>query len=951
MDSDAKRLRLACLLSMALIAGASCFSAQAAQSNAYPESYSLAPGKLDEALSAFAQHYRVQIAYSPALVAHRTTEGFSQAVDVREGLAQLLRDTGLTAVAVRPGVYLLTASPRPAGAKAAPRKTAPTTQSTAPVELDSVHVTGSRISRAELQSSLPTAVIDQEQIRSSGYQTLFDLLRNQPGMAGHHPLDVATEGGGSQIPVAAAASTSLYSLGPRATLFLVDGRRIASYGLVSSDLGGLSDLNGIPLSMVDRVEIVRGGVSAIYGADAMAGVVNIILKKDYRGAEVGLGFGRSDRSDAAQQRQYASLGLQMPGDGHLFLSADRFVRDGLLGAQRPRSSLDQRRYGGQDHRIPYAYFTDSYEPQFVPGCADMDATAHGMDCGFDPTRWTSLQPGLRSTAVYAHYRQPLGDNVELYAEVRATDVDLDLRGAPSHGVMPLPDDHPDAIGPRSFLNYWFADVGPIRNRVATDTLDYAVGASGKRAELEWDVNMSYHRNQVRSRIDGLIGLPAIGKIIRDRSYRFTGSEPNPPGILRELSPRIGLSGEMSIYTVSGNLETPLFELPSGTARGAMGFEARHEHTRTLPDTSLLSGNIAMAQNFSTTDAARSTAAVYAELDVPILKNLWLNAAARVDHSSGYASELSPMFGLRWQPWRPLILRASFGEGYRAPSLAELREPFVGGGADKSGYIEESSVSAPCRESYEGLCRIKLGTRINQQLRPETSRSRSVGLAWTPLKRLSIGVDRYRIRRKNEILQVDALSDPSRYPEALVTDADGYLIGIDTYFDNIGRTDVGGWQLDIEQGFGSERWGDFVVRLSGHYQDRMRVHLTRETQQPDSFVPGLSKVVAVSSVSWKRSDWTTTLNLRYTGHSSVWVPYASPTFFVNEAIESQRRLPSTTLTNLNLAYGGFRDWLLTMNIDNLADRTPLNVNYRRSGRSVADQDVVGRYYWLSAQRRF
>ena len=90
------------------------------------------------------------------------------------------------------------------------------------------------------------------------------------GMISHHPVDVATDGGfNSQQPFAAAATTSLYGLGPRATLILVDGRRVANYGLASADLGGLTDLNGIPLTMVDRIEVMRGGASAIYGADAM----------------------------------------------------------------------------------------------------------------------------------------------------------------------------------------------------------------------------------------------------------------------------------------------------------------------------------------------------------------------------------------------------------------------------------------------------------------------------------------------------------------------------------------------------------------------------------------------------------------------------------------------------------------------------------------------------------
>src|SRR5690606_27176522 len=110
--------------------------------------------------------------------------------------------------------------------------------------------------------------ISSDQIESAGHGTLYDLLRIQPGIFGHHPIAVSREGGASMQPMVSPSAASLYSLGPRATLFLVDGKRVASYGLVPSDLGAVSDLTAIPLSFIDRIEILRGSASAVYGADA-----------------------------------------------------------------------------------------------------------------------------------------------------------------------------------------------------------------------------------------------------------------------------------------------------------------------------------------------------------------------------------------------------------------------------------------------------------------------------------------------------------------------------------------------------------------------------------------------------------------------------------------------------------------------------------------------------------
>ncbi|MEH6418629.1 TonB-dependent receptor [Pseudomonas sp. CGJS7] len=925
------------------------------------DGYRLAPGELDAALTAFALHYRLQIMYTPAQVAGLRTAGLSGAADARSGLAQLLSGSGLAAVAVSPGVFLLTPAPRPA-AKTRVGKTpaGDRNPATTPFELDPIHVTGSRIGRAQLESALPTTVIDQEQIRASGYQTLFDVLRHLPGMAGHHPFDVATEQGASQVPVAAAASTSLYSLGPRATLFLVDGRRVASYGLVSSALGGLADLNGIPLSMVDRIEIVRGGASAIYGADAMAGVVNVILKKDYLGGEVGMSYGVSSHGDGETQRQSASWGVPIASRGQLHLGLERFDRSALLGRQRSWSSMNQRRYGGADHRVPFGFVENIDRAELVPACASIDdTTPGGMDCGFDSSRWTSLQPGLRSNALYAFYRHSLSAHTEFYAQVRNTRTELNMSAAPSHGVMQLPPDHPDATGPsfeptgEHLLSYWFYDVGPVRNRIDTHAQDYAIGLRGSRPALEWTLDASFGRNRVGNRIDGLIGLDAIDKIIEKRSYRFNGIDRNSREVLDSLSPRIGLDGGMSIYALSGNVETDLFALASGSARMAAGFEARHEHAHSAPDSALINGNVALAHNFRASDLSRDIASVFAEIDMPLRKNLWANAAWRLDRSSGYEREASPMLGMRWQPWPALVLRSSFGKGFRAPALAELREPLIHPGSRGYALLPLSELPAPCRLPFEreNRCLVWLGVRVNEQLRPETSSSRNFGLTWTPSRRLSVALDRYRIRRRNEILEVDPIASLADYPEALVKDKQGYVTGVDRYFDNIGSTEAGGWQLDVQSGFDSASWGSFTARLAGHYQDLLRRRQRRGETDADVLVAGVPKLALTGSLRWKRDDWTVTFNLRHSGSSTVLVPAKTATFLVETQIDQQRRVPSSTLSGIDVAYAGFRGWVLALNMDNIADRAPANADFNGRGYSVVDADVAGRYCTFSVQRQF
>ena len=948
------KIAYAFIVSVALTFSPVAGALQAPQGDIPADGYNIPPGALDDALNAFASRNRLQLIYAPALVARRRSAGLKGRPGIREGLAQLLDGTGLTAVAVKANVYLLQPAPRlrpkpvpqPFVQKPQALPKAPTT-----TELDTVHVTGTRIGRAAFESSLPLTLITNEQIRASGHQTLFDLLRLTPGMTGHHPRNVATEGGASQVPSAAAASASLYSLGPRATLFLVDGRRMANYGLVSTDMGALTDLNGIPLSMVDKIEIAHGGASAIYGADAMAGVVNIILKKDYRGAEVGGSYGVSQRGDAEQQREYASFGEQTPGGGSIFVSIDHFTRNPLVGSQREWSTVDLRRYGLLDGRIPSGFYDLEADVIFpVNGCkdGDMDKTASGIDCSLDIPRYVSLQPGLTSNAFYTHFRQPIGENAEFYADLRATRVGLEMQNAPFYAAVRLPADHPDAYKPKPNLrlNYWFSEVGPVRNRTVTSTRDFTAGLKGNRDKWEWDASLSRRRNEVVNRIDGLINVPAINT--EAKTFHFNKTEGNSPEALEEISPQVTMGGEMILDTASASIEGPLFALPAGDVQIAAGVETRRERLSNRPDQSFVQGNVALAQQLDERKASRNTSAIYGEVNVPLHDKLWADAAWRLDHNGGYGNQISPMFGVRWQPWQSLTLHASMGEGYRAPTLAELRRPLVIG---SEGYVPSDPSTQPCLIDYGPVCKVDRRATVNADLRPETSTSRSLGLIWTPSEDFTATVNRYRIRRRNEILAINAVSRPDLFPKAMVRDEEGYLIAVDTYLDNIGSTEVSGWEIDTKYRLQTQRHGNFAFRLNGHYMDRLlrRPHPAEKELDYSGF--GTPNRTVLGSVSWTYRDWIATLNLRYMGPATVWITepgQACPTF---GGVAGRCRTPSASLLGLDLAYGGFDKWLIGLNVSNLNDRRPVNYDYSYGGYSIVDDDPVGRYYLVSAMYRF
>jgi len=897
-------------------------------------------GALDDALKALAVQSHIQILYAPELVAERRVIGLHARLKPAQALTRLLRGSGLRAVAVNANTFLLqriepARGPAPHNA----RRMLPT-------EMASVRVTGSRIPRSDLNlvTPAPLTIITREEIETSGHQTLFELLRMQPGMLGHHPVDVASEGGqGDQQPFAAAATTSLNGLGPRATLFLIDGRRVANYGLISVDLGGLTDLDAIPLSIVERVEIIRGGASAIYGADAMAGVVNIILMKQRDGGEVVARYGVSERGDAGERRLSFSQGVNTSTGSSLFVGVDYLQRDALLGSQRDWRTFDyRRRYGLGDWRIPLGYrdADDNLVKSFCPsGVAQLDAGCH-----FDRVRWSTLQPRSERRSLYTHWQRDLAQDLLLNADVRVSDATQELQNPPFHALVDVPETHPDAI-PDTELAYALFDLGPIRNHNRSRSLDVATSLQGTVGEWDWNVGLSHDENKVRNQGNGLLRETVFIDAVFANQYRF-GVWNNPPELLAAISPPVVAKGKATLDQLAAGLSGRWFNLPAGEARLAAGVEFNRDALQHRPDPLMQENDVALGPQKIPVDAHRYGSALYAELNLPLTHRLQADVAARLDHRQGYGSKTSPKFGFKWRVLDTLTLRGTAATGYRAPSLFELRRPTV---LDYYDVVRETPGIGPCRLPVAGYCVVLRGALENPQLEPETSRSHTLGLVWAPTPDLSFSVDQFRIERRNEILPGSAIDDPQAFPLSLERDENGLLIGINDYFANVGRTDVRGWEWEGRYRLETQRLGSWSFHAAGQY-------LAQLIRQAHSGAPALNYAgfrspdrSASASVQWGVANWRSALSLHYRGDVRVTRPGEECPFYNAEA--KKCRTPSSRTLDLNIAYLGFDDWQLAVNVHNLRDRSPVNYDVEKGGYDIAYDDPRGRYYLLSATWRF
>ncbi|GAB3754449.1 TonB-dependent receptor domain-containing protein [Lysobacter olei] len=909
---------------------------------------SVPAGALDDALKALARQAGIQVLYPATLVARLRSHPVTGTRTPGDALAMVLNGTGLRAVPVADRTYVLERiPPKSRNTPSAPR---PRDAGEGPVDVGPVTVTGTHIPRTPVDGieASPMTGITRAQIEASGHLTLFELLREQPGMVGHHPVEVAVEGGSAtQQPFASAATTSLYALGPRATLFLVDGQRVANYGLVSADLGGLADLASIPLSMVDRVEIMRGGASAIYGADAMAGVVNIILRKDAQTPTLVVRGGGTDSGDAGQTLVSMTLGRTWGVGGDFFLGGEYFSNDGLLGAQRSWRTRDLRhlRLGDWRYRLGYRNASGGLIQSYCPG-APADSARR---CMFDPPRYESLEPETRRGSLYASVRAPVGERAEWQTSLRLTKAEQTLWRAPFHASVLLPDSHPDWIAGMERLDYAFFDIGPVDSETDATSLDLASGLSGWLGEWQWHANAAHHRNEVTSRTRGLVRETAFIDAVFDNRYRFGAN--NPVDLLAAISPSLTTRGTSTLEQVSIGANGPAWTMRGGQAQFATGLEVLRDGLEHNPDALMLAHDVALGPQKIRIDEHRAGAALYGELRFPVVARLQADLALRMDYREGYGSRWSPKLGLKWNVLDAVTLRGTMATGYRAPTLFELRRPGVEENYDffpyQPGFGEcQHVVADPQLGTY---CLLLRGSMENRDLKPETSSSQTLGVVWASGERFQLSFDYFRISRHDEILPISAADDAGASPRSLVRNAAGRLVGINDYYANVGDSDMRGFEGAMQYRWHTRTLGGFGIRGSAYFLDRLERRRFPGAPTLDHAGFRVPRHSLLGAVDWNIGAWTHTLHWRRAGSMRIHAPDKP----CREKNMEQGRCvtPGFSLFDLNMDYDASPQWRLSFNARNVLGREPVSYDVEHAGYDFAVDDPRGRYYLLSATYRF
>jgi len=677
-----------------------------------------------------------------------------------------------------------------------------------------VNVTGSNIKRVDTETSAPIQTISREDIQQSGLQTIQEVVRQ-----------ITANNNGSIAPSftngfsASGSGVSLRGLGPNNTLVLVNGRRMANFGLADDGHASYADLSQIPFDAVERIEVLKDGASAIYGSDAVAGVVNVILRQQFTGFTATATGGTSYNGEGGQFKVAATGGIgDLTKDKYnAFLSIDYQKQDAYAynNTRDYMASNDLRSLGWWDQRLgnPNTISTGSLSGMVrsvnpstggspgpyvaLPGCpggqlspGGESAAAPGQYCLWDNKDWTDVNPEIERFNVYARGAYNFTPDIQGYTELSYFKVTTDTRSTPSsvRGTWYdignntvnnannnfLPVGHPDnpfsAQGQGARLYYTTGDVGGRDAHYETDTQRYLVGLKGTTAKWDWDLAGLYIRTDTDSTRYGFLQYDRL-----QQGYAGTGpygyyrvganANLNDPAIYTWLSPALPWTATSENTIFDAKASRDIYKLDGGQLALAVGYQYVKEELNNPGTPGTDTGNI-VGLGYSAASGSRNDNAVFAELYAPVLKNLELTAAIRLDDYSDFGSTWNPKIGAKWTVVPQLVLRGTWATAFRAPGLYE------NGKSASAGY---TVVSDPVRCPVTGAaadCNNQVGSINigNPDIKPETSDTWTVGLIWEPVPGLSGTLDYWNIKTDDQITIGSAqgtLNNPGNFPAATI----------------------------------------------------------------------------------------------------------------------------------------------------------------------------------------
>lgn len=938
-------------------------------------------------------------------------------------------------------------------------------------DLDRIEVTGSRIRRAaDIEPTQPVQTISREEIEKTGLTSVFEVLNNITASDGGGLNTVTTQTNGSD----GSQYISLRGLGSTRTLVLVDGKRWAT------GQAGIVDLTSIPIAIIERVEVLKDGASAIYGSDAVAGVVNVVTRKDFDGAQVGWYFGQTAKGDGDRTSGEVTVGATGERSS-VVVSLSRTTQEEIMAGDRwisqyPYAGCDRlatmpgydltaaQAAAGTDNEYwtqlfgtycgsaagAYGNFLGQALTPGRPGTspADFNPFTNNDRYNFAPVNYLQ-QPSERRNAFLAA-RFDITDNASAYARLSYTqrvsdqqlaEVPLTINNSGSAGpqwamfvdadnVFNPFDTQINSVSHRSFA------VGPRNPNYDYSTLASMVGIEGSftigEKFWDYDVYAQYNESNQNTRGYGYINLfnlrRALGPSGRNGTtgalecYNELGAV--IPGCVPYNvfgGPDLGLGAGVitqaeydaminyvSYVQVSkagidgtvfgGVLSGELFDLPGGTAGIAIGFEQRKDELFDQPDTLVSSGG--SSDNFSEpTFGQTEVTEFFAELvlpflrDVPGARELELSVAARKsDYSasgqvgldqveSDPGSPTTMKYSLRWKPFNDLLVRASWGETFRAPSVSNL---YSGGGEsfptviDPCSTTRYASLTAPqqARCMADGVpaggwnqtnAQIRSLVGGNPFLIPETGENYSFGLVYSPswAEGLNIAADYWHIELEDALASYAASTVMNNCYVNLDEQFCGFVertaVGeaslIRTAQFNLNSLETAGIDLSVTYAYNTDNWGRFGFNWDTTWVDYYETNgndiIGAYNGEPQW------EYRSTLGVNWSKGDFGVQYTARYMSdleEATGWIwnyvndPTINPDTGFPFSYEAPSHVGSVVYHDLQFSWNAPWNARVTLGGRNIFGKEPPIVANAFAHSFDAAYDLPGGAYWYMSYRQ-
>ncbi len=849
-------------------------------------------------------------------------------------------------------------------------------------KVEKIEVTGTNIKRVDTETPAAVSIITKEDIQRSGSTTISEVIRqipaNNAGSFSENSLNSFAAG---------AASVSLRGLGPQATLILLNGRRLTNYGFAVGAQTTFVDLNTIPLEVVERIEVLKDGASAIYGSEAIAGVINVILRKDFKGAEVGASYSQTSEHDAKAWRGTGTIGFgDLAKDRYnFFVNVEHREQDPIKAADRAWTSTGTLVTFGNQTRRSINGYPGNYQaragttPGFtgtapVAGCAPDRLIANVCRLA-EVSSYLTTVPENERNSIYGRLNWEVAANHTFFAEagymknetyiqstptfptswLRATDLTLQ-----TINPIILPVGHPNNpwAAPVNLL-YSFEDIGPRDQQLTSEYTRLIAGLKGTIGSWDYDSAVGYNESETTQERGGFIRASVYNRVLADQSYYFGDRSRNSDALYAELSPKLQRVGETSTTFIDFRASTELMQMANGPLGLAVGGEYRKEDMKDSPDELVRSGDI-VGLGSTAASGDRNVTSIYGELSIPVLKTLEAQLAVRYDKYSDYGNSTTPKVGLKWTPHRTFAIRGTYAEGFRAPGLPEIQDSFAAGffnGVEDPVRCPVTGATADCFFSIPAV----IGA--NPALQPEESKSWTVGLVWEPTQDISATLDYYSIKRNNEITTIDLtflLANEELFPGRVTRGPNlpadpagipGPIQSVNLIYANLSETETAGVDAELRWRIPLAEYGKLTLAGYAAYTDKYKFAVEPGAEMVNyNGTHNQPRVVANGSAVWERGPWSAGVGFNYVG-KNLWI--GSPFQTCSAAVNSVGGCvikPWTTM-DLMARYTGFKNWTVRAGIKNVQNkRPPLDMNNTELYNLVY-HNILGKIYTASINYSF